>query len=174
MNFREIISAGIQFLLLLAVQILLLKNLALFGLAFCFIYLMGVLLLPISTRTIPLMLIAFLMGITVDIFYDTLGMHTAAITAMSFVRNSWLKVISPSGGYDEGEIPSLQAQSTGWFVTYAFPLFFFFSFIFFSIDFWGTGNWLNVLNKSFFSSIFTLVLAIIVQLLFFRRRRVIR
>ncbi len=173
MNIRAIFSITWQFLLLLAIQILFLKNLALFGVAFCFLYLMGVLLLPVSIKPIPLMLIAFVMGLSVDIFYDTLGIHTAAIVALAFFRASWLKFVSPTGGYDEGDIPSLRNQSTSWFFSYAFPLIFVFSLVFFAIDFWGTGNWLNVLNKSFFSSILTLVLIIIVQLLFFPRRRVI-
>ncbi|MDN3204852.1 rod shape-determining protein MreD [Algoriphagus sediminis] len=173
MNFRSIFGTVGQFLLLLAIQILFLKNLALFGLAFCFIYLLALLLLPVSIRSIPLMIIAFMMGISVDVFYETIGMHAAAATFLAFLRNFWLKIISPSGGYDEGDIPSIRSQSTSWFVTYAFPLLFAFCLVLFSLDFWGTGNWLNVLNKSFFSSIFTLILAIIVQLLFFPRRRVI-
>ncbi len=173
MNFRSIFGLVGQFILLLSVQVLLLKNLALFGVAFCFIYLLAILLLPISIRTIPLMIIAFFMGLSVDIFYETIGMHAAAATLLAFLRNFWLKTVSPSGGYDEGSIPSIRSQSMSWFITYSFPLFFAFSMLLFSVDFWGTGNWLNVLNKSFFSSIFTLILAIIVQLLFFPRRRVI-
>lgn len=173
MNFRTILSVLGQFVILLAIQILLLKNLALFGVAFCFIYLLGVLLLPISIRPVPLLLISFSVGLTVDIFYDTLGMHAAALTCLAFIRGFWLKAVSPSGGYDDNDRPDLKSQSTGWFVSYAFPMIFLFCLVFFTIDFWGTGKWLNVLNKSFFSSIFTLVLAIIVQLLFFKRRRVI-
>ncbi|MFC3878927.1 rod shape-determining protein MreD [Algoriphagus namhaensis] len=173
MNFKSILSVTGQFLLLVTIQILFLKNLALFGVAYCFIYVLGILLLPISIRPIPLLIISFLVGLTVDVFYDTLGMHASAVTFLAFIRSFWLKAVSPSGGYDDNDRPDLKSQSFGWFLSYAFPLIFLFSLVFFTIDFWGSGNWLNVLNKSFFSSIFTLVLAIIVQLLFFKRRRVI-
>lgn len=173
MNFKAILYIVGQFLILLLVQILLLKNLALFGVAFCFIYLIAILLLPVSIRDIPLLIIAFIMGLTIDIFYDTLGMHALAATALAFGRSFWLKAVSPSGGYEDSDIPDLKSQGTGWFVSYSFPLIFLFCIVFFTVDFGGEGNWLNVLNKSFFSSIFTLVLAIIVQLLFFKRRRVI-
>jgi len=59
----------------------------------------------------------------------------------------------------------------GWYITYAVPMIFFFSLIFFSIDQWGTGGFFGVLNKSFFSSTLTFLLAILVQLLFFKKRR---
>lgn len=173
MNSRNILSIVLLFLILGAIQILLLKNLALFGVAFCFIYLLAILILPISIRPVPLLLLSFSFGLIVDVFYDTLGLHTAAITVLAFLRPHWLKVIKPGGGYDDTENPTLKELSAGWFLSYAFPLIFVFCLVFFMADQWGTVNWLNILNKSFFSSIFTLVLAIIVQLLFFKRRRVI-
>lgn len=154
-----------------AVQIFLLKNLALFGVAFCFIYLLPILILPISIRSTSLLLISFIFGLIIDVFYDTLGLHSAAVLVFAFLRPFWLKAIPPSGGYDDTNSPSLQEMGVVWFLSYALPLIFVFCLVFFIADQWGTVNWLNILNKSLFSSIFTLLLAIIVQLLFFKRRR---
>lgn len=171
MNIRSQLSYGLSLLAFLLIQIFFLKNLALFGQAFAFLYLLGILLLPISLRPIPLLLIAFGMGFVVDVFYETIGIHMAAATLLAFFRPFWLKIISPIGGYDDMQAPTLGEMGLGWFLSYAFPLVFIFSMAFFSMDQWGFGSFFSILTKSLFSSIFTCLLAILVQLLFFKRRR---
>jgi len=171
MNFRSLITYVFLVICLCLVQILLLKNLALFGVAFCFIYLLAILSFPISLRGFPLILMSFGIGLLVDVFYDTLGLHASAVTLLAFLRPYWLKAISPNGGYDDANIPTLPEMGIGWYISYTLPLVFAFSLMFFIADQWGTGGLFGVLNKSFFSSIFTVIMAIIVQLLFFKRRR---
>ncbi|MBB6326206.1 hypothetical protein FHS59_001834 [Algoriphagus iocasae] len=171
MNFRNLISFILLILILGLFQILFLKNLALFGIAFCFVYLVGILSIPLQIRAVPLLLISFGIGLIIDVFYDTLGLNAAAATFLAFLRPYWLKILRPNGGYDDSTQPTLQEMGIGWFISYSLPLIFAFCLIFFIADQWGTGTFIGVVNKSLFSSIFTLVLAIIVQLLFFKRRR---
>lgn len=170
MNIRNLFSYIPLILFLGLVQILFLKNLAIFGIAFGFIYLLGILSLPISLKTTQLLLIAFGLGFIVDIFYETTGMHTAAATLLAFARPLWLRAISPTGDYMDTEKPSLDEMGLVWFLTYSFPLIFVYSLVFFTADQWGTSGFLGVLSKSLFSSILTCLLAILVQLLFFKRR----
>lgn len=174
MNFKNFITYTILLLFLGLIQIIFLKNLALFGVAFCFLYLLGILNLPITISHVPLILISFGLGLIVDIFYDTIGIHTASATLLSFLRPYWLKAISPTGGYDDSAKPNLPEMGVVWYMSYSLPLIFAFSLVFFTADQWGTEGLFGVLYKSFLSSIFTVVLAIIVQLLFFKRRREIR
>ena len=171
MNFRNLITFIFLVICLCSVQILLLKNVALFGVAFCFIYLLAILSFPINIRTFSLILISFGLGLFIDVFYDTLGLNAAAATLLAFLRPYWLKAISPNGGYDDSNNPTLKEMGIGWYISYSLPLVFAFSLMFFTADQWGTGGLFGVLNKSLFSSIFTVILAIIVQLLFFKRRR---
>lgn len=171
MNFRNLISFIFLILILGLVQILFLKNLALFGVAFCFLYLVGILSIPFQIRETSLLFISFGVGLLIDIFYDTLGLHASAATLLAFLRPYWLKVLQPTGGYDDSGQPTLQEMGIVWFISYALPLIFCFCLLFFLADQWGSGAFLGILNKSLFSSIFTVVLAIIVQLLFFKRRR---
>ncbi|GAB3231297.1 rod shape-determining protein MreD [Algoriphagus aestuariicola] len=171
MNIRNLISYLVLILFLGLVQIFFLKNLALFGVAFAFVHLLGILILPISMRPVTLIFIAFLLGLVLDLFYETIGMHAAAATFLAFARSLWLRAISPTGGYVETEEPSLSEMGFGWFLSYSLPLIFGYSMVFFTADQWGTGGLWTILNKSFFSSIFTCLLVILVQLLFFKRRR---
>jgi hypothetical protein len=174
MNFKNFITYTLLLLFLGLIQIIFLKNLALFGVAFCFLYLLGILNLPITIPHFPLILISFGLGLIVDIFYDTIGIHAASATLLSFLRPYWLKAISPTGGYDDSAKPNLPEMGIVWYMSYSLPLIFAFSLVFFTADHWGTEGFFGVLYKSFLSSIFTVLLAIIVQLLFFKRRREIR
>jgi hypothetical protein len=171
MNIRNLISYAFLVLILGLIQVFFLKNLALFGLAFGFLYVLGILILPTSIQTIPLMVIAFLLGLTVDVFYETIGMHAASATLLAFLRPAWLKVTSPSGGYEETEEPSLFELGPGRFISYSFPLIMVYSLVFFMADQWGTGGFFGVITKSILSSIFTTFLVILVQLLLFKRKR---
>jgi hypothetical protein len=172
MNIRSLIVYLLIVIILGFIQIFFLKNLALFGFGFGFIYLLTLLILPTSIKPIPLMVISFLMGFGLDIFYETIGMHTAAATAFAFFRQIWLKAVSPSGGYDEVvNEPSLTELGIGRFLTYAFPLIFLYSLVFFTADQWGSVGFLRVFTKSLFSSILTTFLLVLLQLLFFKQRR---
>lgn len=171
MNSGRIFFLVIGFIVYFFVQVLLLKNLVLFGSAFCFLYVLYILLLPVDMKTVPTMLIAFVLGFGVDLFYDTLGIHTASAVALGFVRSGWLKVLTPTGGYDDDLQPSMLNMNFGWFLTYSLPLFLLHHLIFFYIENLGTNLFLPVVQKIIFSSIFVFIMSIIVQLLFYRRRR---
>lgn len=162
---------SITFLVFLVVQILLLKSLVLFGTAFCFLYVLFILLLPIEIKTVPTLILAFVLGLGIDLFYDTLGIHTASLLAMAFVRRRWIKMIMPRGGYDDDLEPSVMNMGFLWFFTYSSPLIFLHHFLFFYVDNLGTGLFLFAVQKIIASAIFVFIVSIIVQLLFYSRRR---
>lgn len=171
MSSKIIISSALSFFAYFLVQVFVLKNLVAFDMAFCFLYVFYVLLLPIEVKTVPLMLIAFLLGFLVDLFYDTLGIHTASLVAMAFVRNTWIQALIPTGGYDENVQPSILNMGLGWYLSYTFPLIFLHHFLFFYIDSLGTDSYLPMMKKALSSSAFVWIIGIMVQMLFYKRRR---
>jgi len=86
MTFREILNTLALFVLYLALQVLIVRNLALFDVAFCFLYVGCILLLPYELSLTATLLIAFGIGLVVDLFYNTLGMHAAATVLMAYLR----------------------------------------------------------------------------------------
>jgi hypothetical protein len=159
------------FFIYLFVQVLLLKNMVLFGMAFCFLYVLYILLLPSELKTTSLLLIAFVLGLLTDFFYDTLGMHTASLLVIAFLRNKWIKILTPTGGYDDDLHPTLLNMGFGWFMYYAIPMFLLHAMLFFYIESLGTDLFFYVVQKVIASVIFVFIMSIIVQLLFYRRRR---
>ena len=171
MNSYRIFMLTAGFFVYLLVQVLLLKNLVLFGVAFCFLYVLYILLLPSEIKTPTLLVIAFVLGLVIDFFYDTLGMHAASLLVIAFLRNSWIKRLTPTGGYDDDIQPTLLNMGMGWFVYYAFPMFLLHAGIFFYIESLGTELFFPVVQKIIASAIFVFIMSIIVQLLFYNRRR---
>lgn len=174
MSFKNSIGPAILILILGFIQIIFLKNVAIFGFGFCFIFLLGILNLPILIPQTSLLFICFGLGLSIDVFYDTLGMNTTAAIFMGFLRPYWLKIISPSGGYDDSSAPVISEMGIGWYLSYSFPLVFGFCLVFFTADQWGTGVGAGIIVKSSLSSVFTMISILITQILFFKRKNKIR
>lgn len=116
-------------------------------------------------------MIGFFMGFFVDIFYDSLGMHTASTVFLAFLRKPWLNANIPTGGYDENVQPSILNMGFVWFTAYSLPLILIHHFSFFYIDSLGTDLYIPLVIRTGSSVFFTLTLGIIVQLIFYNKKR---
>jgi rod shape-determining protein MreD len=83
----------IQFIVVVILQVLLFNNMDYFYLVSPYIYIIFLLDLPLNIKTPSLMLIAFLLGLTVDFFSGTIGLHAFASTWIGFFRQSYLRVL---------------------------------------------------------------------------------
>lgn len=119
MNGSLIFKNILRWVLLIFLQVFFLRNIGFYNLSTPFIYLLFILILPFRTPNLLLFLLAFLTGLTVDAFYDTLGIHTTACTVLAFVRISFINVSLNRDALDEPE-PSLGNMGLKWFSLYAF------------------------------------------------------
>lgn len=165
------ITQIISFILLLTLQVVFLKNVVLFHTAFCFLYISFILLLPIDMNRLILLGVGFGMGLMVDIFYESLGMHAFACVLIMFMRNYYLNMLTPQGGYDSNVRPTLATNGLQWFLVYVTPLVFLHHVVLFFLEAGGfTIFWLT-LWKAFASTIFTTFMIVVVQFLFPDRKR---
>jgi len=168
---RSGIAYIFYFFLYLFFQVLLLKKLVLFNTSFCFFYVAFILLLPVEINNLLLMLIAFLLGFSVDIFYDSLGIHAMAMVVVAYLRNYWLGSITPQGGYDAGEGPTLAINGLQWFLVYVIPLVFLHHAILFFVEAGGFGMFWFTMLKVISSALFTVFTMLLFQYLNTDRRR---
>jgi len=166
MNFN--ILRIISFFLFLLMQVLLFKNAVLFHTAFCFLYVLYLLTFPVETNPLLLMAIAFALGLSIDIFYDSIGLHAMASIGMVYIRGYWLSRITPQGGYDRNSIPTLSSNGLQWFIVYALPLVFVHHLILFFVEAGGATYFWFTLLKVFMSTLFTVLTIVIAQMLFSR------
>ena len=161
----------VLFFVYLILQVVLLKNLVLFNTSFCFLYVAFILLLPVEMSNLLLMLIAFLLGISVDIFYNSLGLHTMALVLLAYLRNHWLATITPQGGYDIGTPPTLAANGLQWFLVYTLPLVFVHHLVLFFVEASGFTLFWYTMLKAVSSLLFTMAVMLLLQYLSLDRRR---
>lgn len=171
MNSLRIIGHGLRFVILLALQILLMRSLVLFDTGFCFIYLAFLLFLPIQMPPVLLLLLAFVTGFTMDIFYDTGGIHAAATVLLAYLRPYILLLLTPRDGYDQQDSVNVHVMGWRWFLVYIFILIFLHHFTFFFLELAGFKLIGFTFLKIIASSLFTGTVIIIIQLLFYSRRR---
>ncbi len=168
---RSGILAVLYFILYLLAQVMLFKQLILFNTAFCFVYVTFILLLPIETNTLVLMVVAFVLGFCIDIFYDSLGLHAMSLVLVAYLRNYWLGTITPQGGYDAGEGPTLAVNGLQWFIVYILPLVFIHHFVMFFTEAGGFGIFWFTMLKVISSLAFTMTVILFLQYFSFERRR---
>lgn len=97
-----------------------------------FLYPLFILLLPFRTPRELVLFAAFFLGLGIDFFYDSPGMHASASVFIAVLRPAILQWISPRGGYDVKHSPTKAQYGMPWFLRYAsimlaIHLFFYFS-----------------------------------------------
>jgi len=160
----QIISFFIYWLL----QVLLFRNVAIFDTAFCFVYVGFLILLPIEISLTTLLLLGFSMGLAVDIFYDTAGVHAATMVIIAFIRPSILQFLRPSGGYEAVENPTLSKLGFNWFIIYAGIILLLHHSILFLIQGSNFSLWVSNFFVILASTVLSLFVLIIGQFLFYR------
>lgn len=167
---NTIIRNIIRFFVLVLVQVLVVKNIELGRFINPFVYVLFILLLPFETPKWLLLVVSFFLGITIDMFYDTSGMHAAACVLMAYVRPGILKLFSPRDGYEFGTQPSIQYLGIPWFLSYAGILVVIHHLVLFYIEIFRFSEFFSTFFRVIVSSIFTLLLVVISQYLFQRKK----
>lgn len=160
----------LQFVLLMSLQILLMRDLVLWDTGFCFVYIGFVLFLPIDIDRVLLLVLGFISGITIDLFYDTAGMHAAATVLLAFLRPGMLTLLTPRDGYELSDNATLSSMGWLWWFAYSIPLVLVHHFTLFFLELNGFKLIGFTLAKIIASTLFTATVLVIVQMLFFERR----
>ncbi len=151
-----------QFLILLLVQVLVLNNINFLDYINPYLYVMFIIILPVDIPRIFLLLIAFFLGLSIDVFCNTLGVHAFATVFVAFMKTPLLKLFAPRDNFDSFT-PSMKTLGMSQFAKYAvlmvlihhIVLFFVEAFSFVQIDI--------LLLKIFSNSVFTLILLLSVE-----------
>jgi hypothetical protein len=163
MNAQTVIRLTITFVLYLILQILVIRNFVLFDVAFCFIYIACILLLPNEIAPTWVIVVSFLIGLLVDIFYNTAGVHASACVLIGFLRTYIIKFLFPTKGLDTEIIISLKDMGGERFVRYVAILTFVHHTMLFFVEAGGFQFFLITLLKIICSVIFTTFMIVILQ-----------
>ena len=169
MNSKTILLNIFRWFLLLFLQIFLLRNLNFYNLPTPFLYTLFILVLPFGIPNLLLFLISFGTGLTLDAFYDTLGVHTTACVALAFVRILFISVSLNRDAFDEPE-PSLGNMGIKWFSLYAFICIMAHHILVFYLEAFKFTAALYTLGRCLASALFTLFTIFLVEFIFHNRK----
>jgi rod shape-determining protein MreD len=157
------------FIFLILFQVLILNHIEFSGFINPYLYVLFILILPLETPKWFLLVTAFFLGLSVDLFSHTLGMHACATVTMAFLRPYLLKVIAPREGYETGAQPNARFFGMEWFIRYATILVVVHHSVLFYIEVFSFHQFFSTLLRVILSSIFTLILIVMSQFLTLKR-----
>lgn len=158
----------LRFFILILLQVLILNKINLDGYINPYLYVYFILLLPFETPGWLLLISSFLLGMGVDMFSGTPGMHAASSVLMAFFRPMIIRSIASKKEYEAGMQPSIRDLGFRWFFTYALILIFIHNFAFFYIEVFRFSDFFGTLQRVIYSTIFTLLLVLLTQYLFIK------
>jgi hypothetical protein len=156
---------SVRFLILGLIQVLLLNQLEIgFGIQ-AMIYPLFILLLPIDLGTIPLLFLAFVLGISIDALSNTFGLHASSLLVLAYCRPLFFKVFSPRDGYENIKEGSSYEMGFIWFLWVFGGLLTIHHFWFFYMEVFRFNEIIFVLQKTAFSVPVSFIMAFILQFL---------
>lgn len=168
----EITSNVIRFILLVLVQVLVFKgiefNQSSFKYVSILIYPLFIMLLPVRTPPILMVALGFLIGITIDIAYDSLGVHAGASVFTAFIRSFILNIngIAPREGYEVNASPYLSNYGALFFFLYAGIFMFLHLLVYFSLEIFTPVYWGEILLRTIMSFFVSMIFIMLLQFLF--------
>ncbi len=160
---------SLRFIALLLVQVVVCNNINFLGYINPYIYIVFIFLFPIRDSRIVLLLVSFLLGMLVDMFSDSGGVHAAAAVTLAYARPLLLKI--SFGMLYEHQSVKFSNTDIGSLITYVGLGTLLHHFILFSLEVFNISNILLILKKTLFSGIFTIILSILIIVLFSRNKK---
>ncbi len=158
----------IRFVALVLVQVLVLSNINFMGFISPYLYILFIILYPIKNNRSLFIFLSFLLGLTIDMFSDSGGVHAAACVTIAFLRPAALK-FAFGAMYDHQTVKLATAEFIS-NLTYISILVVIHHTILFSLEIFNTSEVILILKKTLFSGVFTIILCILTTILFSKRK----
>lgn len=84
-----------------------------------YLYVLYIIALPFDTPPWASLVGGFILGMAMDVFSSTPGMHASACTLMAYARLSVLRLLAPRDGYDHSQHPNVRDMGVTWYMAFA-------------------------------------------------------
>lgn len=158
----------VMFFVLVMVQVLILNNIQISGFINPYIYILFVLLLPFNIPGYFLLGFSFLIGITIDIFGNTPGIHAGATVLLGFLRPGLAQLISSRELIEKGTTPNMTQLGFASFIKYTVIAVLIHHMVLFFAETFSFGDILETLLRWVLSSIFSILIILGSQFIIFK------
>ena len=152
----------LRFIFLFLLQVFILDNIQFMGYINPMIYVLFILSLPVRFPKWALLILAFIMGLIIDVFSNTAGMHSFALVFAAFLRTPVINIFT---SIDEGSnpTPSFHTFGVSAYVKYVVILVLIHHFILFFIESFSFLHLTLLIPKIIISSTVTILLILGLQ-----------
>jgi rod shape-determining protein MreD len=166
---NSVFRFGLIFILLVLLQVLLFNNIQFSGYVNPYVYIMFILLLPVEIPAWLLLLLSFALGLIIDFFTVSPGMHTFATVLAGFVRPYVLRIVSPRDGYEPGANLSMLKYGFRWFLTYTLLIVLIHHTTLFYLEVFRFAGFFRTLLRVLLSTLFSMTFILLIE--YYRRGR---
>jgi rod shape-determining protein MreD len=166
---NSVIRFLLIFILLILLQVLVFDNIQFSGYVNPYVYIMFILLLPVEIPAWLLLPLSFLLGLTIDLFSGTPGLHSSATLLAGFIRPHVLRLVAPRDGYEAGSDPSMYTYGFRWFLTYAIIIVLIHHTALFYLEVFRLAGFFRTLFRVIISTVFSVSFILIIE--YYRKGR---
>jgi hypothetical protein len=137
-----------------------------------YLYFLFILWLPFNLPRFPLLIIAFIFGLTLDYFTGTMGLHAAACVLIAYVKPFLLNLLIPQETTEQSYIePSISSMGWAPYSLYVGLLTFIHHFYLVLLEWLQFGNFVYFLGKVTATTGISLLLIFVTEMLFSRNAK---
>jgi rod shape-determining protein MreD len=157
------------FIVSVLLQVLIFNNILIARMISPFFYILFLILLPFNTPRALLLLIAFALGLSIDLFTNTIGVHAFACVFTAFIRPGVLSLIAPRETLESVSAPRIENMGFQWFIGYAAFMILVHHLVLFYMEAFTFQDFFFTFIRIILSSILTLILIVLSQFIIFRK-----
>jgi hypothetical protein len=160
---------SIRFIVFLSLQVLIFNNINLFGYLNPYPYILFIILYPVNSNKSVLLLGSFFLGLSLDMFCNSGGIHTTASIALAYLRPSLFKFsFGLSYEYQTVKIADKMSPER---ITLLLLAILVHHFILFYLEYFRLGLIFTILTRTLSSTLFTFTICILIVYLIKPNRR---
>ncbi|MBK8701591.1 MAG: hypothetical protein IPN29_19390 [Saprospiraceae bacterium] len=129
------------------------------------IYPLPVFMLPMKTPKAMMLIIAFVFGLMIDGFYNSPGVHAAALVFSAYIKSIILRFLEPFEGYNTDDYPTISKMGIGWYLSFISLLMLLHCFIYFSVEAFSFVYFFDIFMNTIFSFITSMSVIFLLQLI---------
>jgi len=167
---RRLFGNIVRFILLVFAQIYVFNKIQVSGFINPQVYVLFILMLPFEISGFWLLSFAFMMGLTVDFFQHTPGMHAAASVTLAFLRPGVIRLVGKKEDLEPWQYPNVRDAGSMWFLAYVLILVFLHHLFLFYLEVFRFSEFFHTLLKVLINTVLTTLIIMLIQYLFYSRR----
>src|SRR5512133_585173 len=157
------------FVLLVLLQLLVFNNIQFSGYINPYVYVMLIIILPLSMPSWVVLIIAFLAGFIIDAFSGTMGVHTFASVMAGFVRPWVISINMTHEAADPDISPSVRNSGLRWFLMFSLMIVLVHHLSLFYVEVFSFSGFFRTLLRVLVSTLFTTFFIVILDMIGWRR-----